>query len=275
MHRFLLLLLPTLAFAGHTVLVEGINAANGAPGITTATAGTGGDFDGDGIVGTAEDTDNAFDRIFGTLKFALSGTNGGVNLAGRVSIVTSGRFPEAVAIVGANGDVTIEAAPGVDAVIDANVQGNPAPAPNDTGTLLESAGFTIDAPATRVVTLRNLTIRNFATGILVRGVSRVHLDHCRIENCRDFGVRVIDTAKLTMTNCQVVGAGLRVGAGKDTANGDTPQPGHGLAFEGTASGLLSEVIVRGSFATGLVGNTRRIVRKNVLLFDNAKNFAPK
>ncbi|HWT02475.1 MAG TPA: hypothetical protein VN256_19640, partial [Pyrinomonadaceae bacterium] len=57
--------------ANHPVLVEG-NCDEPAPGTTiiTGPAGTCGDYDGDGRIGTAEDTDGA-DRIFGTLNAAL------------------------------------------------------------------------------------------------------------------------------------------------------------------------------------------------------------
>ncbi|HJU53033.1 MAG TPA: hypothetical protein VJ715_00615, partial [Pyrinomonadaceae bacterium] len=51
--------------ANHPVLVEG-NCDSPVPGTTLVAPGTCGDFDGDGRIGTAEDTDGA-DRIFGTL----------------------------------------------------------------------------------------------------------------------------------------------------------------------------------------------------------------
>src|SRR6185503_9717894 len=65
--------------ANHPVLVEGEQ-----------------DFDGDGRIGVMEDTDNATDRIFGTITTALLGMNGGANANGLVLIVTSGRFPELI-----------------------------------------------------------------------------------------------------------------------------------------------------------------------------------
>src|SRR5262245_5806981 len=110
--------------ANHPVLVEGNNAADGPPGTTLVPAGTSGDYDGDGRVGTAEDTDNATDRIFGTLTAALLGTNGGANANGDVMIVTSGRFGELVRIPNpaagqatVNGVTILQAAPGVQADI--------------------------------------------------------------------------------------------------------------------------------------------------------------
>src|SRR5436305_14614155 len=83
--------------ANHPVLVEG-NCDSPVPGTTLVSPGTCGDFDGDGRIGTAEDTDGA-DRIFGTLNAALGPGTGaaagtGANLNGRILIVASGRFAE-------------------------------------------------------------------------------------------------------------------------------------------------------------------------------------
>src|SRR5918993_3800996 len=89
------------ASANHPVLVEG-NCDSPVPGTTIVTVGTCGDFDGDGRIGTAEDTDGA-DRIFGTLNAALGPGTGaaagtGANHNGRITIVTSGRFAETLYI---------------------------------------------------------------------------------------------------------------------------------------------------------------------------------
>src|SRR5918997_5470887 len=90
------------ASANHPVLVEG-NCDSPVPGTTiVGIEGVCGDFDGDGRIGTAEDTDGA-DRIFGTINAALGPGTGaaagtGINHSGRVVIVRSGRFPEIVYI---------------------------------------------------------------------------------------------------------------------------------------------------------------------------------
>src|SRR6185503_15329024 len=81
------------ASANHPVLVEG-NCDSPVPGTTLVAPGTCGDFDGDGRIGTAEDTDGA-DRIFGTLNAALGPGTGaaagtGANYNGTVLIVASG-----------------------------------------------------------------------------------------------------------------------------------------------------------------------------------------
>ncbi|MBA2427390.1 MAG: hypothetical protein H0V60_09975 [Actinobacteria bacterium] len=95
------------ASANHAVLVEGEQ-----------------DYDGDGLIGQAEDNDNATDRIFGTITAALGAANGGAGQTGRVTIVTSGRFFESVTIAPTTGNVTLEAAPGVEANVEAVAVGD-------------------------------------------------------------------------------------------------------------------------------------------------------
>src|SRR5918997_4471942 len=79
--------------ANHPVYVEG-NCDSPVPGTTiVGIGGVCGDYDGDGRIGTAEDTDGA-DRIFGTLRAALGPGTGaaagtGANQNGLVMIVTS------------------------------------------------------------------------------------------------------------------------------------------------------------------------------------------
>src|SRR6185436_12182254 len=92
------------AVANHPVLVEG-NCDSPVPGTTLVSPGTCGDYDGDGRIGTAEDTDGA-DRIFGTINAAMGPGTGaaagtGANHNGLVKIVASGRFAESV-FIGSN-----------------------------------------------------------------------------------------------------------------------------------------------------------------------------
>src|ERR1051325_7377766 len=75
---------------GHTVLVEG-NCDSPVPGTTLVASGTCGDYDGDGRIGTAEDTDGA-DRIFGTINAGLGPGTGaaagtGANFTRKIIIV--------------------------------------------------------------------------------------------------------------------------------------------------------------------------------------------
>ena len=222
--------------ANHPVLVEG-NCDSPVPGTTIVAAGTCGDFDGDGRIGTAEDTDGA-DRIFGTLRAALGPGTGaaagtGANSNGTITIVTSGRFAEQLFIgqsgivpglgTASPGNVIIQAAPGVNAEIDAVLQGDP----TGGNTARQAAtGIMIIYPAgnERIVTLRNLTLRNWANGVFTALSSRVHIDNCRIEGNLNHGVLVIDNVQMTITNSSVTGNGRRT-------PGALPSPGNGLTLE--------------------------------------------
>lgn len=209
--------------ANHPVLVEG-NCDSPVPGTTIVTAGTCGDFDGDGRIGTAEDTDGA-DRIFGTLMAALGPGTGaaagtGANFNGLVKIVTSGRFAENI-FIGTNnlcgpgcpgvadpGNVTLEAAPGVAAIIDAVLQGDPAGG-NTSRQASNGIRVSYTNPGRRV-TLRNLMVRNWDFGIDISGTSNVTIDNCRIENNNNGGIRIGGDARMVVTDSQVIATGFRV-----------------------------------------------------------------
>ena len=226
--------------ANHPVLVEG-NCDSPIPGTTILNnAGTCGDFDGDGRIGTAEDTDGA-DRIFGTLAAALGPGTGaaagtGANHNGKIIIVASGRFAETL-VVGnplvsggpgsANpGNVTIEAAPGVEANIDAVLDGDTAAAATANKNRQAKVGITINyTPSfpSRVVTLRNLVIRNFVIGVDVVGISRVNIDNCRFENNTRTNLRLRNTSQTVVTNSQIQSAGFRIGSVSSAG-----EPGDGI-----------------------------------------------
>ena len=252
----------SLSDANHPVLVEGNNCADLGPNVTSVPPGTCGDFDGDGRIGVAEDTDNAIDRIFGTINAALGAPNGGANQNGRVTVVTSGRFPEVVNITAANGNVTLEAAPGVEANIDAVLAG-------ETNNVARQGapGIIVNAPDNRRVVIRNIVSRNWTEGILIAGNSHVTIDKCRVENNRDYGIHVMDVAKVTITNCQVNATGFRQAPGVDNA----PNPGIGIEFDGSSSGRVSSTAVTGSFAAGIAAdrsNQRNVLLSEVTVFDN-------
>jgi hypothetical protein len=229
----------TRVSANHPVLVEG-NCDSPVPGTTLVAPGTCGDFDGDGRIGTAEDTDGA-DRIFGTINAALGTGTGaaagtGANHNGQVTIVTSGRFYEVV-YIGQNllgpgnpgaanpGNVTLEAAPGVDAQINAVFQGDPA---GQNAARVQNVGIGINYSLTNnVVTLRNLTVRNFDTGIFVSTGARVVIDNCRVENNISYGIRVVNGTAV-INNTRVEASGFRTGVGSST-----PTPGNGLEVLGS------------------------------------------
>lgn len=220
------------ALANHPVFVEGEQ-----------------DFDGDGLVGMAEDVDSPTDRVFGTIRAALAAENGGVDQNGSVTIVTSGRFAEVVVISAANGNVVLEAAPGVEADIDAVIGGNP---DGRNGDRQGVAGIVVSAPADRIVVIRNITTRNWAEGIRVQGASRVLLDGIRASNNRDFGVRVRGAARVSIVNSAVVASGFRSGAAPVD---NTPNPGIGVEFEATSSGTVAFSTISSSFAAGLSNQT--------------------
>jgi parallel beta-helix repeat protein len=259
---------PRDASANHPVFVEG-NCDTPMPGVTEVSPGTCGDWDGDGRIGTAEDTDEA-DRTFGTLTAALGAgmfgtTATGANQNGRVIIVTSGHFPELVMITAANGNVILEAAPGVDANIDAVVQGIDGNAGRQA-----QPGIIVNAPANRHVVIRNIVSRNWTTGIQVMGGSRVAIDQCRLDSNTAFGIQVTDTARVTITNCQVNSSGRRTAPMVD----NTPSPGIGISFEGSSAGAVAFTTVSASIAAGIsnrTGNSGAVVVSNSVVFDNNPN----
>lgn len=217
------LLGTTNVSANHPVLVEG-NCNNPPAGSSLpagSAVGTCGDYDGDGRIGTAEDTDGP-DRVFGTINAALGNGTGaaagtGANQNGRIIIVTSGTFAEVVTITGANGNVQLEAAPGVEANIDAVLQGDVAGA---NAGRQNADGIIVNSPHNRYVQIRNITSRNWRSGILVMGSSRVVIESCRLDNNVDYGIEVTDSARVTVAKSEIHGTGFRQAPGVD----NTPTP---------------------------------------------------
>jgi hypothetical protein len=257
------------AAATHPVLLEGNNGGNG-QSLTSVPPGTSGDYDGDGLVGTAEDTDNATDRVFGTLTAALLAANGGANANGHVIIVTSGRFNEAITIpnTGAgqaaiNGVTIVEAAPGVQANIDAVLAGDAGNATRQAGN-----GIIINTMDTdRVVILRNIVIRNYQIGLQVMGNARVVCEDCRFDSNVVANVSVSGNASLTMVGCSVSGGGMRFNPTKAM-----PNPGDGVVFSGTAKGVISDCVISGNTAAGVRNTSSSVIRvTDSTLFDNVPN----
>ncbi len=258
--------------ANHPVLVEG-NCNSPVPGTTLVAPGTCGDFDGDGRIGTAEDTDGA-DRIFGTLNAALGPGTGaaagtGANFNGKIIIVESGRFAELL-IIGnpiagfpntgsANpGNLTIEAAPGVEANIDAVFQDDPAGGNNARqgrpGIIINY----LPAFSDRVVTLRNLAIRNYLVGVDILSSSRVNIDNCRFENNTRSNIRVRDGSMVALTNSQVQSAGFRIGT--LPAPGE---PGDGIQVFSTAKLRVADTTISHNKGAGINNSAPAA---NVVLF---------
>lgn len=268
------------AFANHPVFVEGScfgpGAGASATGLQTSPVppGTCGDYDGDGNIGEAEDMDG--DNNYGTINAALAA----VAQNGRVTIVANGTFPEIVTINPANGgNVSLEGAPGVDANIDAVVQGEPGGADR-----ANSPGIIIDGCSRCRVTVRNVMTRNWTDGVLVRGQSHAHLDELRAENNLNYGVHVVDRARVSISNSQVNASGFRTSAaGVGRAN-----PGTGISYEDASMGSIYWTSVTGSAAAGVEVNDQRSSGRGgysrghrqgsnvelfeVQLFDNNPNF---
>lgn len=263
--------------ANHPVLVEG-NCDSPVPGTTLVAPGTCGDFDGDGRIGTAEDTDGA-DRIFGTINAAMGPGTGaaagtGANHNGKIVIVASGRFAEAIYIgqnlggpaapgVASPGNVVLEAAPGVEANIDAVLQGDPA---GGNATRQGGTGIQIVyVGADRFVVLRNLQIRNFTTGISVDRDTRVHIDNCRLDSNLNYGIRSVDSAQVILTNSQITGSGFRIGGPSAIAN-----PGHGMSVENGAQVKIAFSVISYSAGAAVFNTTGNPA--NVLVFKLATWF---
>jgi len=229
-------------FANHPVLVEGEQ-----------------DYDGDGLRGMLEDADG--DQVFGTLTAGLGAT--GANQNGRVVVVTSGRFQEALTITGAGGNVTLEAAPGVEANIDAVLSGSPANADAQT-----KPGIIVDAPSNRRITLRNLVIRNWTDGVKVMNASHVVIDDCRIENNIAYGINVLASSKAFVTDTEVTATGFRVSPVAST----TPNPGIGIRIRGSSRATVADSKISGSFAAGVSDDSSGpLTLVRATLFDNNPN----
>lgn len=233
------------AYANHPVLVEGES-----------------DFDGDGLIGVDEDLDG--DRVFGRLAVALAANLGAINNNGKITIVTSGRFPESLLITGANGNVTLEAAPGVEANIDAVLAGVAGNVNRQT-----IPGIVVDAGGNRRIILRNLVVRNWSAGIVIQGNSHVVVDNCRIDQNLNYGIRATGSGvQAAITNSQVTGTGFRIGAAGNSPEVNLPNPGIGIQFEGGAKGVVSKSSSIGNFSAGLKKLNAKVKRKDLLLFDN-------
>jgi parallel beta-helix repeat protein len=256
------------ANANHPVFVEGNCLVSPAGTSSVITNGTCGDYDGDGLIGNDEDNDG--DRVFGTITGAITNATTGANQNGRVTIVTSGVFAEVVNITAANGNVQLEAAPGVEAIVDAVLQGDPG-----SGGRQGAPGIIVDAPDNRRVVIKNIVSRNWTNGIDVRGSSHVVIAKCRVENNANFGILVSDNARVVIKDSHITDTGFRVGATGDFPTTSTPNPGIGIRFDGSSSGVVAHTLVSGSFAAGISGV--RGLPKNVqiidsVIFDNNPDF---
>ena len=249
-------------FANHPVFVEGNCLGDGAAARTIVPPGTCGDYDGDGRIGTAEDNDAPFDRVFGTINAANAMV--GANNNGVITIVASGIFPEVINITG---NVTLQGAPGVEAIIDAVLQGEPG-----SGGRQSSPGIVVNSTTNNAVILRNLTSRNWTTGIRIMGSSRVSIDNCRLENNINYGIEVLDSARVSISKTKVRATGYRISPAGGFPFNSAPNPGIGILFSGASTGSIYATSVSSSFSTGISDvSSGNVCAFQVNIFDNNSN----
>lgn len=251
------------ALANHPVFVEGNCPSPEKVNPGTVTPGTCGDYDGDGRIGVAEDNDGA-DRVFGTIT-AANGPNGVAN-NGTITIVTSGTFREQVTITG---NVTLQGAPGVEASIDAVLQGDPG-----STAAQRVPGIIVNSPSNRYVIIRNITSRNWTSGIQINGDSRVTIESSRFEHNVNYGIEVNDNARVKIDKSEVIATGFRLNPMTgDFPTTSRPNPGIGISFEDNSYGAVFRTEVAGSFGAGIFSSSRFEVRViDVYVFDNNPDF---
>ena len=236
-----LFLASTNSYANHPVFVEGNCLAVPVGANSVTTNGTCGDYDGDGRIGTAEDNDG--DNIFGTLEVANGVT--GANNNGTITIVTSGVFNPVNFQL--SGNITLQAAPGVTAIIDAVLAGDPT---NNNAVRQSGTGISILASSFRRVAVRNITVKNFRTGIIIQNAYAI-LENVKVENNVDYGVRVQATSTVSIMNSSITSTGFRQSGAGDFPNTSMPAPGYGLSFEGSSLGNIVSSNVTNNFARGI------------------------
>jgi Right handed beta helix region len=254
------LALPSVALANHPVLVEGEA-----------------DFDGDGRIGQAEDQDgpagDAAGLTFGTIAGCLGALNAAINQNGICQIVTSGNFAEVVNITN---QVTIEAAPGVLANIEAFLAG-PDPrrqqfptAAGDANALQRAPGIVINSPANRYVILRNLSVTNWTDGVRVMGNSHVLIDDVEIDHNINNGIVISDNAEVLITNSQITSTGFRL----NPVTGDfpgvmAPMAGAALNLQGTSKTAIANSTISGNFGPAVTrSRDADLDDEDVITFDN-------
>jgi parallel beta-helix repeat protein len=146
--------------------------------------------------------------------------------------------------VNPGGNIEIAAAPGVEAIIDAVLQGDPAGGNNFRQ---ESVGLLFSTTADRRIILRNLTVRNWAEGLRAVNAARITVIGCRFQNNRDFGIRAADSSRVAVYHSEISATGFRVG----TANNNTLQ-GVGIYFESDSGGTVAQSLITGSLRAAIL-----------------------
>jgi hypothetical protein len=221
--------------------------------------GTCGDHDGDGLIGVAEDED--MDNNFGTINAALAA----VGQNGTVTVVEHGTFPETVRLQPVEGaSVTLEAAPGVRANLDAVVQGQAGNAERAT-----RPGIYVKGCAACRVTVRNLAIRNFTRGVNVVGRSRVVLQRLRVDGNLHYGISAVDRSRIAIHGSSVNATGYR----KDAAGVAKARPGIGIRIGEEARAFIGYTQVTYSRSAGIKARRSRVELRRVDTFGNHPNLA--
>jgi hypothetical protein len=235
-------LAPIPVQAVHQVLIEGEQ-----------------DFDGDGLIGAAEDTDGR-DFVFGTITAALGADNGGLAQNGKATIVTSGRFNESVMITG---QVFLQGAPGVEADIEGFVP--PAAGPGDRrgapGVIINTSGSSLPNP---VVTLKNLSIRNWTDGVRIMGGAKVNIIDCVIEN------------NLAAPNSTATSDGIVVSDGSSVAvigTTITRNKNAGIRFDDGTTGAVTTSTITFNAGAGIRRGAATVVFDRVTVIGNNPDFA--
>ncbi|MCP9495717.1 MAG: right-handed parallel beta-helix repeat-containing protein [Pyrinomonadaceae bacterium MAG19_C2-C3] len=241
-----------------SLLVEG-NC--GDPAATSTAPGTCGDYDGDGRIGGAENNDG--DKVFGSIYEAANVVNFDPN-GGIVSVVTSGNFTGQINISGRRGTVTLQAAPGVQAIVD-----NSLLLPGSDTNLEFPLGVSIGSSSERYVVLRNLTFRYCSfSAISVFGDARAAIEGCHLENNDDVGISVSGNARVTISHTKVFASNN----GQSAVNAAT---GAGILFSNNSSGSIFQTTVSGTRGVGIANRTGRadaVCAYLVNVFDNTTNY---
>ena len=121
--------------------------------------------------------------------------------------------------------------------------------------------------ASRLVTLRNLTVRNFARGAEISHVARVLIDNCRFENNLNYGILLDFSSVAVITNTEVSGTGFR------TVGANVPNPGYGISLETSAHARVVDSVISHSSTAGVVnsGPAANLVFYKVGLYFNGTN----
>jgi hypothetical protein len=241
------------------------------------------DWDGDGLLGVDEDMDD--DGVYGTL-------NGGVDavgLNGAVTVVTTGQFNEVLEIDNPGGNLVIQAAPGVMALLEAfRPPGNdPANTTRQNATAIHVNDSTDPAAVheelvtgkahggsddgERVVILRNLHIRNYNTGVRATGTAHVTIDNVTFDSNVAWGVFAQDSSRVTVSNSLVLATGRRTTPAPDLTDAT---PGVGIEAADFATIDVFNTVVTNSIGAGIANTTEgralfRVRVNDVITRDNA------